>query len=86
MDIKEALNRAVGHLDLSTAEMQSVMRQIMTGQCTEAQVGGFLVAMRMKSESSMKLLVLCRCYVSWLNLWILPVSTWWIPAGLAAMG
>ncbi|HKM25956.1 MAG TPA: anthranilate phosphoribosyltransferase [Thiopseudomonas sp.] len=51
MDIKEALNRAVNHLDLSTAEMQSVMRQIMTGQCTEAQVGGFLVAMRMKSES-----------------------------------
>ena len=32
MDIKEALNRAVSHLDLSTAEMQSVMRQIMTGQ------------------------------------------------------
>ncbi len=51
MDIKEALNRAVSHLDLSTAEMQSVMRQIMTGQCTDAQVGGFLVAMRMKSES-----------------------------------
>lgn len=51
MDIKQALNRVVGHLDLSTAEMQSVMRQIMTGQCTDAQIGGFLVALRMKSES-----------------------------------
>lgn len=51
MDIKQALNRVVGHLDLSTTEMQSVMRQIMTGQCTDAQIGGFLVALRMKSES-----------------------------------
>jgi len=27
------------------------MRQIMTGQCTDAQIGGFLVALRMKSET-----------------------------------
>ncbi|HAG17774.1 MAG TPA: anthranilate phosphoribosyltransferase, partial [Pseudomonas sp.] len=39
MDIKEALNRIVGQLDLTTEEMQAVMRQIMTGQCTDAQVG-----------------------------------------------
>lgn len=51
MDIKEALNWVVGNLDLSTEQMASVMRQIMTGQCTDAQVGGFLVALRMKSES-----------------------------------
>src|SRR5690606_31152097 len=51
MDIKQALNRVVSHLDLSTAEMQAVMRQIMTGRCTDAQIGAFLVAMRMKSES-----------------------------------
>ncbi|WVM94423.1 anthranilate phosphoribosyltransferase [Halopseudomonas pachastrellae] len=31
--------------------MQDVMRQIMTGQCTDAQIGGFLVALRMKSET-----------------------------------
>src|SRR5690606_10073840 len=37
--------------DLTTDEMKSVMRQIMTGQCTDAQIGGFLVALRMKSES-----------------------------------
>jgi len=29
----------------------SVMRQIMTGQCDDAQIGAFLAAMRMKSES-----------------------------------
>ena len=32
MDIKEALNRVVNNLDLTTAEMQDVMRLIMTGQ------------------------------------------------------
>ena len=51
MDIKSALSRIVGHLDLSTAEMSDVMRQIMTGQCSEAQIGAFLMGMRMKSES-----------------------------------
>ena len=51
MDIKSALSRIVGHLDLSTEEMRAVMRQIMTGQCSEAQIGAFLMGMRMKSES-----------------------------------
>ena len=51
MDIKEALNRVVNQLDLNTAEMQDVMREIMTGQCTDAQVGAFLMGMRMKSET-----------------------------------
>ncbi|MCC6075056.1 anthranilate phosphoribosyltransferase [Pseudomonas sp. GCM10022188] len=51
MDIKEALNRVVNNLDLSTAEMQDVMRLIMTGQCTDAQIGAFLMGLRMKSET-----------------------------------
>lgn len=51
MDIKTALARVVEHIDLNMAEMQDVMRAIMTGQCTEAQIAAFLVALRMKSES-----------------------------------
>ncbi len=51
MDIKEALNRVVSNLDLTTEEMQAVMREIMTGQCTDAQIGAFLMGMRMKSET-----------------------------------
>jgi anthranilate phosphoribosyltransferase len=51
MNIKEALNRVVSQLDLNTAEMQDVMREIMTGQCTDAQVGAFLMGLRMKSET-----------------------------------
>ena len=34
-----------------TDEMRDVMRDIMTGQCTEAQIGAFMMGMRMKSES-----------------------------------
>ena len=51
MNIKEAINRVVQHLDLSQEEMTGVMREIMTGQCTQAQIGAFLMGMRMKSES-----------------------------------
>ncbi|TBU97794.1 anthranilate phosphoribosyltransferase [Stutzerimonas kirkiae] len=51
MDIKQALNRVASQLDLSTEEMSQVMRQIMTGQCTDAQIGAFLMGMRMKSET-----------------------------------
>ncbi|TVP57592.1 MAG: anthranilate phosphoribosyltransferase [Halomonadaceae bacterium] len=51
MDMKAALARVVDRLDLSTEQMQSVMRIIMKGEATDAQIGAFLVALRMKSES-----------------------------------
>ncbi|CBL45693.1 Anthranilate phosphoribosyltransferase [gamma proteobacterium HdN1] len=51
MEIKGALARIVSQLDLSQQEMQSVMREIMTGKCSEAQIGAFLMGLRMKSES-----------------------------------
>lgn len=51
MDIKSALARVVKQLDLTTAEMADVMRAIMTGQCSDAQIGAFLMGLRMKSES-----------------------------------
>lgn len=51
MNIKQALNQVVNRIDLSTDEMISVMREIMTGGAKPAQIGGFLVALRMKGES-----------------------------------
>lgn len=51
MDIKQALTKLVAQIDLSTEEMISVMRTVMTGGATPAQIGGFLVALRMKSET-----------------------------------
>ena len=51
MSIKDAINRIVQHLDLSREEMIQIMRQIMTGQCSDTQIAAFLVGLRMKSES-----------------------------------
>ncbi len=51
MDMKLALGRVAESIDLSTGEMQAVMRLLMTGQCTEAQIGAFLLGLRMKGES-----------------------------------
>jgi anthranilate phosphoribosyltransferase len=51
MDIKQALTKLVARIDLSTEEMISVMRVVMTGGATPAQIGGFLVALRMKGET-----------------------------------
>lgn len=51
MDIKQALVALVDKQDLSQVEMAQVMRQIMTGEATAAQIGGFLVALRVKGET-----------------------------------
>ena len=51
MDIKQALAMVVERQDLSLEDMQSVMRQIMTGEAGEAQIGAFLMGLRMKGES-----------------------------------
>lgn len=51
LDMKQALEKLVNRQDLTTAEMKSVMHQIMTGNATDAQIGGLLVALRMKSET-----------------------------------
>lgn len=51
MDIKSAIAHVVARQHLSLLQMQEVMRSIMTGECTPAQIAGFLVALRMKGES-----------------------------------
>ena len=51
MDIQSTLNKVINKNDLSAAEMQAVMQNMMSGKMTDAQVGGFLVALRMKGET-----------------------------------
>ena len=51
MDIKDAIGTIVSRIDLSEAEMQALMRQIMTGGATPTQIGGFLAGLRAKGES-----------------------------------
>ncbi|MBK6288488.1 MAG: anthranilate phosphoribosyltransferase [Pseudomonadales bacterium] len=51
MDIRQALERIVAHIDLERAEMREVMHDVMSGGCTDAQIGALLLGLRMKGES-----------------------------------
>lgn len=51
MDIKQALNLLVNSQSLTLSQMQTVMKSLMAGECSAAQIAGFLVALRMKGES-----------------------------------
>ena len=49
--IQDALARLLDGQDLSRDEARAVMDSIMSGQATPAQIGGFLVALRLKGET-----------------------------------
>ena len=51
MNIQSAIQKVTENENLSNAEMTDVMHQIMTGQATDSQIGGFLIGMRMKGET-----------------------------------
>ncbi|MEH6587202.1 MAG: anthranilate phosphoribosyltransferase [Halioglobus sp.] len=51
MDIQKAVAALVESRDLSREEMAGVMRQVMSGDATDAQIGGLLVALRIKGET-----------------------------------
>ena len=51
MDMPAAIRAVTERRDLSREEMQSVMHTIMTGEATQAQIGGFLIGLRMKGET-----------------------------------
>ena len=49
--IQEAIRDLIAGADLDRAKMRAVMEQIMSGQATDAQIGAFLVALRIKGET-----------------------------------
>ena len=51
MTITEAIKKVVDRVDLAAADAESVLEQIMTGQCTDAQIASLLTALRMKGET-----------------------------------
>ncbi|MCH8296736.1 MAG: anthranilate phosphoribosyltransferase [Chloroflexi bacterium] len=52
MEIREAIDLVVSGDSLSMDNAASVMRQIMSGEATPAQLGSFLTALRLKGEST----------------------------------
>lgn len=51
MDIQAAIKQLILRQDFSHAQMAEVMNQIMTGNATPAQIGGFLIGLQMKGET-----------------------------------
>jgi anthranilate synthase/phosphoribosyltransferase len=49
--LKPFVSKAINCIDLSADEAQEAMNIIMTGQATPAQIGAYLVALRMKGET-----------------------------------
>jgi anthranilate phosphoribosyltransferase len=51
MHIQQALQKLLNKQNLTADEMREVMRIIMSGKATDAQIGGFLIALRCKGET-----------------------------------
>lgn len=50
--IQEALSQLLDGKDLGRERAREVMSEIMRGEATQAQIGGFLVALRLKGETA----------------------------------
>ena len=60
MLMNEAIKKLVEKQDLSPEEARAVMDIIMEGKATPAQIGGFLIALRMKGETPAEIAACAR--------------------------
>jgi anthranilate phosphoribosyltransferase len=51
MELQNVIRKIIENGSLSAEEMAESMRTIMTGQATPAQIGGFLIGLRMRGET-----------------------------------
>lgn len=58
--LNEVLNKLVGGQDLTGAEAEASVRGIMSGEATPAQIAAFLVALRMKGETTHEIAAAAR--------------------------
>ena len=55
MNIQQALNNITKQIHLTQPQMEDVMRSIMSGEATDAQIGALMMGLRLKGEALMKL-------------------------------
>jgi len=58
--ITDLIQKMIDRIDLTEQEARGVMEEIMTGQATDAQIAGFLTALRMKGETAQELIGFAR--------------------------
>jgi anthranilate phosphoribosyltransferase len=58
--IKEAIGKVVSKEDLTEAEMEEVMREIITRRASTGQISSFITALRMKGETSEEITAAAR--------------------------
>src|SRR5881409_322516 len=58
--ITDFLQKMIDRVDLTEPEARLAMQEIMVGQATDAQIAGFLTALRMKGETSQELVGFAR--------------------------
>ena len=51
MNIQQALNNITKNIELTQPQMEDVMRTIMSGEATDAQIGALMMGLRLKGES-----------------------------------
>ncbi|ATO18207.1 anthranilate phosphoribosyltransferase [Acinetobacter sp. LoGeW2-3] len=51
MNIQQALNNITKNIELTQPQMETVMRTIMNGEATDAQIGALMMGLRLKGES-----------------------------------
>jgi anthranilate phosphoribosyltransferase len=51
MNIQQALNHITKNIHLTQEQMEDVMRTIMSGEATDAQIGALIMGLRLKGES-----------------------------------
>ena len=51
MNMQQALNNITKNIELTQAQMEDVMRIIMNGEATDAQIGALMMGLRLKGES-----------------------------------
>jgi anthranilate phosphoribosyltransferase len=58
--ITDLIQKMIDRVDLTEQEARAVMEEIMAGQATDAQIGAFLTALRMKGETAQELIGFAR--------------------------
>src|SRR5690242_18540982 len=58
--ITDCIQKMIDRTDLTEQEARAAMEEIMAGQATDAQLAGFLTALRMKGETSQELVGFAR--------------------------